>query len=182
MYAVENPGPEDAAPLVNVNIAALADFDELYRCHHGKLVGLAYVLTNNRPVAEDIVADAFAAAWRSWGRIGTYEDPAGWLRRVVINRSASRRRRLSVEARAMVRLRHRATQVVEMSATDIQLWDAVRSLPTRQAQMIALRYVADLSEASAAEHLGIGLETARTHLKRARHRLSVLLGENGDQT
>ncbi len=180
MDAVQTPNSDEFVSVTPVQVVALADFEETYRTHHAKLVSLAFVLTNSRTAAEDLVADAFADAYRNWGRVGRYEDPVGWLRRVIINRSVSRRRRLGVQTRGLLRLGRQRSKVVDIAPADSRLWAAVRKLPKRQAQLIALRYVADLSEADAAEHLGIGFETARTHLKRARQRLALVLDENGE--
>ena len=181
MDAVADSDSDDLLDLEPAPLAAVADFEEVYRREHRGLVGLGYVLTGSRAAAEDLAADAFVAAYRSWGHIGTYDDPGAWLRRVVSNRSVSRVRRLAVETRGLARLGNRPRPPVELPQGDEALWAAVRGLPRRQAQLIALRYVADLSEADAAVTLDIGLETARTHLKRARRRLAELLDENGDR-
>ncbi|MGI9601505.1 MAG: sigma-70 family RNA polymerase sigma factor [Acidimicrobiales bacterium] len=180
MELVGDLGPDEGGTPATAPIALVADFDTVYRAEHRGLVSLGYVLTGDRAVAEDLAADAFLAAYRNWGRIGSYDDPRAWLRRVVVNRSVSRVRRLAVEARGLARLRSRSVAVVELPEGDEQLWSAVRTLPKRQAQLIALRYVLDLPEAEAAECLDISRETARTHLKRARRRLAELLGENGE--
>ena len=66
------------------------------------------------------------------------EDVA-WVRRVVVNRSISAGRRRVVEGRAMLWNRSDRVVVPELSADNEGLWLAVRGLPRRQAQVIALR-------------------------------------------
>ena len=56
------------------------------------------------------------------------------------------------------------------------MWRAIRSLPRRQAQVIALVYLEDRSLAQAAAILGCGEETAKTHLRRAKASLAKRLG------
>jgi RNA polymerase sigma-70 factor (ECF subfamily) len=63
---------------------------------------------------------------------------------------------------------------------DEDFWVAVRSLPRRQAQVVALHYLSDLPVADVAATLQIGEGTAKTHLSRARAALAEVFGE-GDQ-
>ena len=49
----------------------------------------------------------------------------------------------------------RGPAVAELPEPDAQVWRAVRALPRRQAQVIALRYVADASVAEIAQTLGL---------------------------
>jgi DNA-directed RNA polymerase specialized sigma24 family protein len=68
------------------------------------VVGLAYALSGSRWGAEDLAQDAFLAAHRDWERIGSYEHPGAWVRRVVANLSVSMFRRRATEARALARV------------------------------------------------------------------------------
>jgi RNA polymerase sigma factor (sigma-70 family) len=53
-----------------------------------------------------------------------------------------------------------------------EVWDAVRSLPVRQREAIALRYLLDMSEAAVADAMGIAVGTASATLATARAALS----------
>lgn len=79
-------------------------FDELYQRDFRALVALAYGLSGSRAAAEELAQEAFLAAHRRWDRIGGYDDPSAWLRRVVVNRSVSAVRRRMAERRALARL------------------------------------------------------------------------------
>lgn len=57
------------------------------------------------------------------------------------------------------------------------VWNHVRRLPRRQAAIVALVYIHDLSIEQAAHALGIGVPTAKTHLQRARRALTAALKE-----
>jgi RNA polymerase sigma-70 factor (ECF subfamily) len=127
--------------------------------------------------AEDLAQDAFAAAYRDWSRIGSYDDPSAWVRRVVSNRAVSLRRRRSSEASVLTRLfARRPLTEPEVTFADPALWKAIHSLPRRQAQVIALVYLEDRSLAQAAAILGCAEETAKTHLRRAKASLANRLG------
>lgn len=57
-------------------------FEELCRRELAAVVALAYVLSGSRTAAGELAQNAFLAAHRSWDRIGCYDDPAAWVRRV----------------------------------------------------------------------------------------------------
>ena len=153
------------------------DFETFYRMNHRVILRTALALTRDLAAAEDLTQDAFMAARKSWARVGGYERPDLWVRRVVLNLSASRLRRAGREAKAMLRLRHRATSHAELVTPDPELWEAIAALSNRQAQVIVLAAVEDLPVADIAEILDCGAESVRTHLRRARTRLAELLHE-----
>ena len=63
-----------------------------------------------------------------------------------------------------------------MDAEAAEVWAAVRALPRRQAQAVALRYLDDLPLKGIGEILGCSPGTVKTHLARARKRLGDVLG------
>jgi RNA polymerase sigma-70 factor (sigma-E family) len=154
------------------------DFDAFFRREYRALVGLAVVLTGDRAAAEDLAQDALLAAHRKWDQLGDYDDPGAWVRRVVANRSASTWRRRTRELRAVTRLgQQRAEYVLPLEPPDAEFWDAVRALPTRQAQCVALRYLEDRDIGEIATILQIAAPTVRVHLHEGRTTLARRLGE-----
>jgi len=140
-------------------------FEEFYAREYPSVVGLAYALSGSRAASEDLAQEAFMAAHRDWDRVGRYEHPDTWVRRVVSNKSMSMFRRRYTEAKALARLAlGTAATMPELSADEAEFWAAVRSLPRRQAQVIALRYVDDRSVAEIAEILGTATGTVKKHL------------------
>ena len=79
-------------------------FTEFYRRQWRDVVGLGFVLTGDRWVAEELAQEGFAAACRKWDSVGVMDRPGAWVRRVVVNRSVSRLRRRGVERRALARM------------------------------------------------------------------------------
>jgi RNA polymerase sigma-70 factor (ECF subfamily) len=140
-------------------------FEEFYAREYPAVVGLAFALSGSRAGSEDLAQEAFLAAHRDWDRVGTFERPDVWVRRVVSNKSMSMFRRRYAEARAMARFAMRAAATLpELTAEDAEFWAAVRSLPRRQAQVIALRYLEDRTVAEIAEILGTAEGTVKKHL------------------
>ena len=159
---------------------APGDFDALYRDEYAALVRLAWTLTGRWAVAEDLVQEAFLRAHQRWDTVGTYQRPGAWVRRVVLNLATSRGRRVAAEARALLRLSgRRADDDRDLTGADPDLWRAVRRLPRRQAQVLALYYVEDLPVTGIAEVLDIAEGTVRATLHQARSALVGRLGEDG---
>lgn len=152
--------PRDA----DVDIAAL------YAAHRLALVRLAILLVDDLASAEDVVQDAFAALTR---RRGAMDDPSkalAYLRVSVVNtaRSALRRRRT---ARAYVPPGELAASSPEdysvLAEEHREVVGALQQLPTRQREVVVLRYWSGLSEAEIASTLDISRGTVKSTASRA---------------
>ena len=151
-------------------------FSDFYSHEYSSVVGLAFVLSGDRWRAEDLAQDAFVAAHRDWDRIGQYDNPAAFVRRAVANRSVSIFRHQGAERRALARMQEETVAEPVQSVESDQVWAAVRSLPRRQAQTVALVYMYGLSLAEVGEVLGFSLGTAKTHWRRARETRTASFG------
>jgi RNA polymerase sigma-70 factor, ECF subfamily len=152
-------------------------FEHFYAREYRKVAALAYVLTGRGSAAEDLAQEAFEAAFRSWHRIVTYDKPEAWIRRVVANRAVSLRRRAVTELRLLGTLfRLVSPESREMDSKATEVWDAVRALPKRQAQAVALHYLDDLPLKEIGVIMGCSEGTVKTHLARGRQRLERILG------
>lgn len=153
------------------------DFQSFYAREHRSVVGLAYVLSGSRWGAEELAQEAFTEALRHWDRIAGYDDPGAWVRRVAANKAVSWLRRRGAEARALLRIGGTDYTVPPVDPTADHVWKAVRRLPNRQAQAIALRYLDGLEVSEIAGVLQCSVNTVHTHLRRARERLAEWLDE-----
>jgi RNA polymerase sigma-70 factor, ECF subfamily len=147
-------------------------FEHFYLREYRGVVELAYALSGNRAGAEDIAQEAFLRAHRDWPRVGRYQHPGAWVRRVAANLATSTLRRRLIEARALARFWAREPSLVELPASQADFWRAVRSLPRRQAQAIALHYLEDLSVMEVARVLGCAEGTVKAHLHTGRQTLA----------
>ncbi len=156
-------------------------FEDFYVRERAAVIGLAYALSGNRWVAEDLAQDAFLAAHRNWDRVSNYEQPAAWIRRVLSNLAVSAFRRRTVEVKGLARMALGSpSSLPELSVDDAAFWKAVRSLPRRQAQVIALHYLEDLPIAQIAQILEIAPGTVKKHLHDGRNTLAVTLAAEED--
>lgn len=159
----------------------LETFEEFYRREYAPVVGLAYALSGSRSGAEDLAQDAFFAAHRNWERIAGYEQPGAWVRRVVANLSVSAFRRRVAEAKAMARAAFgERVELPDLGSVDPEFWAAVRALPRRQAQVIALFYIDDRPIAEIADILEMSPGTVKRHLHNGRQTLARRLGTPED--
>jgi RNA polymerase sigma-70 factor (sigma-E family) len=148
-------------------------FEYFYLEEYPRVVALVYALSGSRVGAEDIAQEAFLRAYRDWDRVGSYEHQAAWVRRVAANLATSGLRRRLVEARALTRLAgQREPAVAPLAGENAQFWAAVRALPRRQAQAVALYYFQDLSVQQTATVLGCAEGTVKAHLAKARRTLA----------
>lgn len=130
-------------------------------------------------IVEELAQEAFVSAHTRRRRVGGFDRPDLWVRRVVINRSISFRRRGAIERKAVARVRPQREDASEPVVDDEIVWRAMRELSPRQAEVLALFYVEDLPLSGVAEILGLGPETVKTYLKRGRAALAAKLDEMG---
>jgi RNA polymerase sigma-70 factor (sigma-E family) len=129
---------------------------------------LAYLLTGDRGLAEDLVQEAFL---RFVGRLQHLRDPEtfdAYLRRTIINLSKDTFRHRAVERSYLER------QTAELreghTDRDVAIYESMRtlllSLPQRQRAAIVLRYYEDLHESQIADLLRCRPATVRSLVAR----------------
>ncbi|MGZ4494330.1 MAG: SigE family RNA polymerase sigma factor [Nocardioides sp.] len=153
---------------------------ELYAAHYRRLVRLSVLLVRDTGTAEEVVQDAFVAMHGRWRRLRDPDRALAYLRQAVVNRSRSvLRHRGVVQRHDAVQLPPEDGpgadhQVVDQERRE-RVLDALRSLPTRQREVLALRYYLDLSEADIATTLGISRGAVKSHASRGAAALRTLL-------
>lgn len=173
-------GNPKAARAGSARADAASAVSALYEAHAVYLVRLALVMTGDRPTAEDVVQDAFLGLYRRWDYLSRADSALDYLRSSVLNgcRSVFRRRRrladssgegvpgASAEVTAMISEEHR------------QVVDALRQLPPRQRQVLALRFYLELPIPEIARTMGINQGTVKSTTSRALAALGQLLRED----
>lgn len=138
------------------------DFAAFYSGSSQEAFELAWLLTRNRSVCEDVVHDAYAALF---ARFDSVERPTAYLRRSIVNGVYLRTRRMRRE-RARVEL-VAVTVPTSTEGPTGGLQDAVAALKVKQRTAIVLRYWAGLSDVEIAQVMGVRRGTARSILSRA---------------
>lgn len=186
------------------------EMDAIQRCQQGDIAGLeplvkayqtpalrlAYLLTGDHDLAEDIVQDSFLLAWRGINRFRLGEPFAPWFYRIVTNtarqqrRSARYRREVSLEALSgddssgshpwpiigplHSRRDDPAARAEQMETRDALL-AALAKLPYKQREAVTLRYLIGYTDQQIADLLGcrLGAMQQRLHAGRASLRLAI---------
>jgi RNA polymerase sigma-70 factor (ECF subfamily) len=179
------PSPAEPVPAVSAWPAPLtagpAGFAAFYQAERTRVVAVVASLTGDRAAAEDIVQEAFATALRKWPTVSQYDRPGDWVKRVAVNRAISRFRRRTTEERALRRIAHERDPLSRDHRRDDPLWTAVRALPRRQAQVISLMFIDDLTIERTAATLGLSAGAVKSHLHRARTTLAAVLQPEDDR-
>ena len=169
-------GFDDDAASADQTDATSTRFDDLFRAHYDRLVRSLTVASGDREQAADAVQEAFVKAHVRWRRIGRYDDPIGWVRRVAINQLRDDHRRTSRKRRALARLAACTPESEQPSEPD-ELGRLLARLPRQQRVATALYYVDGLSVAEIAATLGLAEGTVKSHLSDARQRLRAALDD-----
>lgn len=80
-----------------------AEFRRVLPQHGRRMLRYGYAVAGDHTEAQDLVQEAFARAWRQWGKLAAHPAPEAWLRVVVARLAADRWRRLHGWRTAMSR-------------------------------------------------------------------------------
>jgi len=131
------------------------------------LLRLGFLLTSDWGAAEDLLQTALLNAHRAWRRI-QLDDPAPFVRRIMINAHVSDRRRRRLSEVPLLPSDGTAVPAVD-DAVDgaMAVVELLAGLPPRQRAVLALRYCDDLSEVEIAEVLGCTTGTVKSQASKA---------------
>lgn len=167
-------------------------FDELYRRYAGAAYGLAYRLTGQQLLAQDVVHDAFLALWRApeafdaaRGAFRTFFLALVHHRAVDTIRREQRLRDRSERAANLDPLvgEDPAEDVVDEAYLGVrskEVREALTTLPPEQRQVLELAYFGGRTQVEIAEEIGIPVGTVKTRTLAAMRKLRKLLEERSE--
>lgn len=151
-----------------------AEFAEFASGRSGALIRLAYVLTGDQHVAEDLLQTALTRAAARWGRIHT--APEAYVRQIMYREQVSWwRRRARRRETTMADLPDRLEAPATSPEARLDLQQALRALPAGKRAVLVLRYLEDLPEAQVADLLGCSVGTVRSQTHKAITQLRAAL-------
>jgi len=154
-----------------------APFDAFFERERVRLFKVLFAITGSRHEAEDISQDAFVRVWERWDRVGTIDDPAGYLHRTAMNVFRDRRRRLVLGMRRAVHLAPAPDAYAAVEARSVAA-TVLSSLTPRQRAAIVLVEAFGYQAEEAGGLLGIKGSTVRALLHQARTTLRNSEEEN----
>jgi RNA polymerase sigma-70 factor (ECF subfamily) len=162
-------------------------FDALYRRYSSSAYGLAYRITGQQVLAQDVVHDAFLALWRAPDAY----DPARGAFRTFFLSLVHHRAVDTVRREERIRGRQeRASNLEPLSVEDpaegvadaadladrrVEVRAALGTLPPEQRQALELAYYGGKTQVQIAEELGIPLGTVKTRTLAAMRKLARVL-------
>ena len=164
----------DRSCLVRIASGELHALDELYERYKTMAYSIAYRITNDATLAEDVVQDAFMGAWRNAERyIQGRGSVKTWLLSIVHHRAidAVRRRKPTTELPDFEAVPPRQMQVpdvwAEVSAQldAVEVRRALEVLSSVQREAIELAYFGGLTQQEIAERTGTPLGTVKSRMR-----------------
>ncbi len=143
--------------------------EDLFASEHDRLVaGLAVAF--DLASAEDAVQEAFITADRRWSRVVSLDDPAGWVRRVAVNRLLNGRRNRRRRDEILSTVRSGTPEDLTDDLLDLRA--SLGRMPKRMRTVMCLHYITGLRVDEVAETLGIATGTVKSTLHDGRRRLA----------
>ncbi|MGE5460807.1 MAG: RNA polymerase sigma factor [Solirubrobacterales bacterium] len=151
---------------------------ELYERNAPGAVRLAYLITSDRELAQDIAQDAFVRVAGRFRHLRAPEAFDAYLRRTVVNLCNSHFRHQRVVRAALEREAGLVTRAVENPDPSLreELRSALHCLPARQRAALVLHYYEDLSEEQLADAMGCSVSAARSLVAHGKQALRTLIG------
>lgn len=151
---------------------------ELYERHGPGALRLAYLITSDAELAQDITQEAFVRVAGRFRYLRSTQAFHVYLRRTVVNLCNSHFRHQRVVRAALEREARMPQDPVE--PTDVELREELRvallRLPVRQRSALVLHYYEDLSEEQLADALHCSVPAARSLVARGKQTLRASMG------
>lgn len=178
-------GPEREADLIErARHGDVPAFEALVRAHQAVAFRTAWIASGGADDAEDAAQDGFMKAFAALPRFRAGAPFRPWLLTIVANearnrrRSAGRRQALAVRAPEAERATDTALSpeaAVLAGERRAALLAALQRLAEPDREVIAFRFLLELSEAETAAALGVPVGTAKSRLSRAMDRLRAVI-------
>ena len=155
-------------------------FEELVEAHQSMVFSLAWRMTGDRGLAEELAQDVLLELDRHLGKMKSAEHVRGWLRQVTLHRSADalrrkRARTATLDSDLWVELeeRHGLVEGDEDVSLNARVEGLLAGLPESQRAALVLRYQEDLSPEEIAAAMKAPVATVKSHLQRGLRLLRV---------
>lgn len=183
---------DEKQAIQRLKLGDIRGLEYLVNCNQLKAVRVAYLITRDSGLAEDIVQEAFIHVFHS---IRTFDETRPfepWFLRSVVNASVKMMQRSmwqiqvgdEADESLYVELAAKVESVEEQVASieiQNQIWEAMQKLSPRQRAVIVQRYYLEMSEKEMALESGTAMGTVKWLLHAARERLRSLLAERSDR-
>ena len=151
-------------------------YTDFVQDRQGRLRRAAYLMCGDVDQAEDLLQEALIALAERWEKV---EHPDAFVRKVIYRQRISWWRKSRRETVVEFVPDTGVGDGAERRAREAEVHDVLRTLPPRQRAALVLRYFEDLTEAQAAEVMGIAVGTVKSLSHQAIARMREELAARG---
>jgi RNA polymerase sigma-70 factor, ECF subfamily len=146
-------------------------FGELFSTHKDRTYTIAFILTDDPLIAEELVQDVFLRIWKNRDKLTTLDDFAAWLYTITRNRALTALQKIAREGRNRSEFISYLPEKVndagsKMDDHDMQqlLETALSRLSKQQRRVFELSRLQGYSREEVAQALGLAPATVSVHL------------------
>jgi RNA polymerase sigma-70 factor (ECF subfamily) len=179
---------EDQTAISLLKQGNLNGLEALVNRYQAKAVHAAYLITNDRALAEDVAQSAFMKVAERIHQFDEGRTFHPWFFRIVVNDALKavnkRKQNVSLDeldepagkiAKWLIDPSPQPDQLLEQKELRENILNAIRSLPPEQRAVVVMRYFLDLSEADMSARMERPLSSIKWWLRDARKRLNELI-------
>ena len=176
---------DDTELFQRISIGDELAFREYFEVHKAELFKVIIRLTKSQTITEEIIQEIFIGLWVSRKHLNKVDDPAAYLYRIVLNKTATylkkeaNQERIIRAAGQQYKLPGNNTVEHSMEAKECLQWieKALDQLPPQQKIVYKLSRQQGLSNDEIAQQLHISPHTVRSHLAKAIGFIRTYLGD-----
>jgi len=150
-------------------------FEAMVRTHSSDLYRFAYWLSRDKHLAQDLVQEAFSAAWKAFDSLRDKAAAKPWLFSILRNEYARSFQRKRLDIQEGVELEELSVSVPAEGQERVELENLLQALPENYREPLMLQVLGGFSGREIAQMLNITEQNVMVRLTRARHALRRLV-------
>ena len=163
-----------------------AAFEQLVIRHQELVFSLAYKLTGNREMANDVAQEAFIRAWKAIEKFRGDSTFSTWIYRITVNTAWTLRKKAKKHNTLNIDDTYEPIVIDEKKDPELVainsdlssvLINALDKIPIEQRIIVELKNIEGRSHKEIADYLGISVTAAKVRLHRAHQKLRQILEE-----
>ena len=163
-----------------------AAFEQLVIRHQELVFSLAYKLTGNRQMANDVAQESFIRAWKAIEKFRGDSTFSTWIYRITVNTAWTLRKKAKKHNTLNIDDTYEPIVIDEKKDPELVainsdlssvLINALDKLPIEQRIIVELKNIEGRSHKEIADYLDISVTAAKVRLHRAHQKLRIILEE-----
>ena len=183
----DNTGEISNSELVKKSqLGEKAAFEQLVIRHQELVFSLAYKLTGNREMANDVAQESFIRAWKAIEKFRGDSTFSTWIYRITVNTAWTLRKKAKKHNTLNIDDTYEPIVIDEKQDPELiainsdlssVLVSALGKLPLEQRIIVELKNIEGRSHKEIADYLDISVTAAKVRLHRAHQKLRLILEE-----